>query len=436
MITFIANILKKEELRKRIIFTLGMLFVFRLGATITIPGVNGEVLTSGFAQTGIFGIMNMLGGGSLERFSLFALGVSPYITSSIIIELLSMDVIPTLTEWTKEGENGRKKKDRVTRYFTIVLATIQGISLTYAFDKAYGLLYNATVASYASVTLVMVAGSMLCMWMGDQITQKGIGNGTSLLIFTGIVANLPSSFINTAKELINFSEGAGTGALGILNYVLFVLIYLLIIVFVVYNEGAVRKISINYASNSNPTMRTQDKTHMPIKINSAGVIPVIFASSVMSTPLTIMSFMKTTELTTNLRKIFDFSSQPGAFIVYLVLIVLFTFFYANLQIDAEKIAKDLKKSNGSIPGVRQGKETEFYIKKVLNRITVLGAIFLVIIAAIPIALPAIWSVADSVSSQIQLGGTGLIIVTGVALETVKQINTYLTRREYKGYIRK
>ena len=228
MITFIANIIKKPELRSRIIFTLGMLFVFRLGATITIPGVNGEVLTSAFASTGIFGIMNMLGGGSLERFSLFALGVSPYITSSIIIELLSMDVIPTLTEWSKEGENGRKKKDRVTRYFTIVLATIQGLSLTYAFDKAYGLLYNASVASYAAVTLVMVAGSMLCMWMGDQITQKGIGNGTSLLIFTGIVANLPSSFINTAKELIKFGDGAGAGALGILNYALFVLIYLLI----------------------------------------------------------------------------------------------------------------------------------------------------------------------------------------------------------------
>ena len=437
MFTFIANIFRKPELRSRIIFTLGMLFVFRLGATITIPGVNGEVLTSGFAQSGIFGIMNMLGGGSLERFSLFALGVSPYITSSIIIELLSMDVIPTLTEWTKEGENGRKKKDRVTRYFTIVLATIQGISLTYAFDKAYGLLYNATVASYAYVTMVMVAGSMLCMWMGDQITQKGIGNGTSLLIFTGIVANLPNSFINTARELIQVTDADfGTTAIGVLNYVLFVLIYLLIIVFVVYNEGAVRKIKINYASNSNPTMRTHDQTHMPIKINSAGVIPVIFASSVMSTPLTIMSFMKQTDTTAALQKIFDFSSQPGAFFIYLVLIVLFTFFYANLQIDAEKISKDLKKSNGSIPGVRQGKETENYIKKVLNRITVLGATFLVIIAAIPIALPAIWSVADSVSSQIQLGGTGLIIVTGVALETVKQINTYLTRREYKGYIRK
>lgn len=437
MFTYIANIFKKPELRSRIIFTLGMLFVYRLGATITIPGVNGDVLTQGFSTAGIFGIMNLLGGGSLERFSLFALGVSPYITASIIIELLSMDVIPTLSEWSKEGETGRKKKDRVTRYVTVVLAAIQGLSLTYAFDHAYGLLLNSNFASYAYVGTVMVAGAMLSMWMGDQITSKGIGNGISLLIFAGIVANLPASFIATAREMITVTGvDFSTTAMGIFNYLLFVLIYLLIIVFVVYNEGAVRKIPINYASSSNPMMRTKDKTHMPIKINSAGVIPVIFASSVMSTPLTIMSFMEETNITSTLKKIFDFSSQPGAFVIYLILIVLFTFFYANLQIDAEKISGDLKKSSGSIPGVRQGKETENYIKKVLNRITVLGSIFLVIVAAIPIALPVIWPVADSVSNQIRLGGTGLIIVTGVALETVKQINTYMTRREYKGYIRK
>lgn len=437
MFTYIANIFKKPELRSRIIFTLGMLFVYRIGATITIPAVNGEVLTQGFSTSGIFGIMNLLGGGSLERFSLFALGVSPYITASIIIELLSMDVIPTLTEWTKEGETGRKKKDRVTRYVTVVLAAVQGLSLTYAFDHQYGLLVQSNLASYAYVGVVMVAGAMLSMWMGDQITSKGIGNGISLLIFTGIVASLPTSFIATARELIQVTGADfATTAGGVLNYVLFVLIYLLIIVFVVYNEGAVRKIPINYASSSNPMMRTKDKTHMPIKINSAGVIPVIFASSVMTTPLTIMSFMEETQVTRTLKKIFDFSSQPGAFMIYLILIVLFTFFYANLQIDAEKIAGDLKKSSGSIPGVRIGKETENYIKKVLNRITVLGAIFIVIIAAIPIVLPVVWNVAGDVSNQIRLGGTGLIIVTGVALETVKQINTYMTRREYKGYIRK
>lgn len=437
MFTYIANIFKKEELRRRILFTLGMLFVYRVGATITIPGVNGDVLTQGFSTAGVFGIMNLLGGGALERFSLFSLGVSPYITASIIIELLSMDVIPTLSDWSKEGENGRKKKDRVTRYFTVVLALVQGMSLTYAFDHAYGLLVSSSLATYAYVGLVMVAGSMLAIWFGDQITRKGIGNGTSLLIFTGIVANLPSSFIATARELIQVNDATWQVTVGgVLNFVLFCLIYLLIIVFVVYNEGAVRKIPIVYASSSNPMMRTQDRTHMPIKINSAGVIPVIFASSVMSTPLTIMSFMKESSWTIALKKIFDFSTQPIAFVIYVVLIILFSFFYANLQIDAEKIAGDLKKSSGSIPGVRQGKETEMYIKKVLNRITVYGCIFLTIVSIIPIVLPLIWPVAQSVSNQIRLGGTGLIIVTGVALETVKQINTYMTRREYRGYIRK
>lgn len=437
MFTYIANVFRKPELRSRIIFTLGMLFVYRVGAAITIPGVNSEVLTQGFSTSGIFGIMNLLGGGSLERFSLFALGVSPYITSSIIIELLSMDVIPALAEWSKEGQTGRKKKDRVTRYLTVALAAVQGISLTYAFDHAYGLLVHSNIATYAYVGVVMVAGAMLSMWIGDQITAKGVGNGISLLIFAGIVASLPSSFIATARELIQVTGADfGTTAIGVMNYLLFVLIYLLIIVFVVYNEGAVRKIPVNYATGSNPMMRTKDRTHIPFKINSAGVIPVIFASSVMSTPMTVMSFMEQTETVKFLQKLFDFSSQPGAFVIYIVLIVLFTFFYANLQVDSKKIAEDLKKSSASIPGIRQGTETENYIKKVLNRITVLGAIFLVIISAIPIVLPVIWPVADSVSNQIRLGGTGLIIVTGVALETVKQINTYMTRREYKGYIRK
>ena len=437
MITYLVNIFKKAELRQRIIFTLGMLFVYRIGTAITIPAVNGDVLTQGFSTTGIFGIMNLLGGGSLERFSLFSLGVTPYITASIIIELLSMDVIPVLSDWKKEGETGRKKKDKVTRYVTVVLGAIQGLSLTYAFDNAYGLLTHSNLATYLYVTIVMVAGAMLAMWMGDQITSKGIGNGISLLIFAGIVANMPASFIETARAMITVTGvEISTTLLGVLNYLIFIILYLLIIVFVVYNEGAVRKIPINYASSSNPMMRTRDSTHMPIKINSAGVIPVIFATSVMSTPLTIISFLKENNVTTTISHIFDYATYPGAFVLYLILIVLFTFFYANMQIDAKKISDDLKKSNASIPGVRQGKETENYIKRVLNRITVMGAIFLVIIAAIPIALPVIWPVAADVSAQIRLGGTGLIIVAGVALETVRQIDAYLTRREYKGYIRK
>jgi len=430
---FFKSVFKKGELRHKIIFTLGMLFVFRLGAAITIPSINANALTGGAANTGILGIMNMLGGGMLERFSIFSLGVSPYITASIIIELLSMDVIPILAQWQKEGNTGKKKKDRVTRYVTLALAAIQGGSLTYAFDKGYNILSSSSLATYVYVVVVMIAGSMLAMWIGDQITQKGVGNGTSLLIFTGIVSNLPANFIQTFNNLVSFKNGAGTAALGIASYILFVVVYLAIVIFVVFTEGAVRKIPIIYATNSNTKMRTKDSTHMPIKINSSGVLPVIFASSVLAAPRTIISFMKSTDVTRFIDNILNYQ-QPVGFCLYMIMILLFAFFYSNLQIDAKKISGDLKKNGGSIPGVRTGKDTETFIKTVLNRVTVVGSIFLMIIAAIPIITPVLWS--QTSNAAITLGGTGLIIVTGVALETTRQIKTMITRKEYHGYIRK
>ena len=432
MLNFFKNVFKKGELRRRIIFTLGMLFVFRLGAAITIPSINADALTAGATNTGILGIMNMLGGGMLERFSIFSLGVSPYITA-IIIELLSMDVIPVLAQWQKEGNTGKKKKDKVTRYVTLILAAVQGGSLTYAYDNMYNILNSSSVWTYAYVIVVMMAGSMLAMWIGDQITQKGIGNGTSLLIFTGIVSSLPANFISTFNSLVAFDKGTQTMVLGILWYVLFVIVYLAIIIFVVFNEGAVRKIPIMYATNSNTTMRTKDSTHMPIKINSSGVLPVIFASSVLAAPRTIISFMAQNNTTKTIDSILNYQ-EPVGFCLYLVMIVLFAFFYSNLQIDSHKISEDLKKNGGAIPGVRTGLDTEKFISTVLNRVTVVGSIFLVIIAAIPIMTPVIWS--QTSNAALTLGGTGLIIITGVALETTKQIKTLITRKEYHGYIRK
>lgn len=433
MLNFFKNVFKKGELRRRIIFTLGMLFVFRLGAAITIPSINADAITASAANSGILGIMNMLGGGMLEKFSIFSLGISPYITASIIIELLSMDVIPVLAQWQKEGNTGKKKKDRVTRYVTLVLAAIQGGSLTYAFDNMYGILGPSSLWNYAYVVLVMIAGSMLAMWMGDQITQKGVGNGTSLLIFTGIVASLPTNFITTFNNLVSFDKGTQTMILGILWYALFVIVYLAIVIFVVFNEGAVRKIPIMYATNSNPTMRTKDTTHMPIKINSSGVLPVIFAASVLAAPRTVISFMDSNNITRTIDTILNYQ-EPFGFCLYLLMIVLFAFFYSNLQIDAHKISNDLKKNGGSIPGVRTGLDTEKFISTVLNRVTVVGSIFLVIVAAIPIITPVIWS--QTSNAALTLGGTGLIIITGVALETTRQIKTLITRKEYHGYIRK
>ena len=432
MLNFFKEVFKKGELRRKVVFTLGILFVFRLGAGIVIPYIDTSAITSAATSSGIFGIMNMLGGGTLEKFSLFSLGVSPYITSSIIIELLSMDLVPALTQWNKEGNTGKKKKDKVTRVLTLALAIIQGGSLTYAFDKGYSILASSSIWTYVYVVLVMAAGSMFTMWLGDQITIKGVGNGTSLLIFTGIVANLPNSFISSFKSMVTFGSAYKT-ATSLAWYILFVIVYLAIVVFVVFEEGAIRKIPIIYATNTQTVMHTKESTNLPIKINSSSVIPVIFAASVLAAPRTIISFMKSTSTTQMIDNILNYQ-KPIGFVLYIVMIILFTFFYSNLQIDAKKISEDLKKSGGAIPGVRTGDDTKKYIGTVLNRVTVVGSLFLAIIASIPIIAPEIWKMTSN--NALSLGGTGLIIVTGVALETVRAIKSMLTRREYHGYIRK
>lgn len=432
MLNFFKEVFKKGELRRKVVFTLGILFVFRLGAGIVIPYIDTSAITSAATSSGIFGIMNMLGGGTLEKFSLFSLGVSPYITSSIIIELLSMDVIPALAQWNKEGNTGKKKKDKVTRVLTLALAIIQGGSLTYAFDKGYSILASSSIWTYVYVVIVMAAGSMFTMWLGDQITIKGVGNGTSLLIFTGIVANLPNSFISSFKSMVTFGSAYKT-ATSLAWYILFVIVYLAIVVFVVFEEGAIRKIPIIYATNTQTVMHTKESTNLPIKINSSSVIPVIFAASVLASPRTIISFMKSTSTTQMIDNILNYQ-KPIGFVLYIVMIILFTFFYSNLQIDAKKISEDLKKSGGAIPGVRTGDDTKKYIGTVLNRVTVVGSLFLAIIASIPIIAPEIWKMTSN--NALSLGGTGLIIVTGVALETVRAIKSMLTRREYHGYIRK
>lgn len=432
MLNFFKEVFKKGELRRKVVFTLGILFVFRLGAGIVIPYIDTSAITSAATSSGIFGIMNMLGGGTLEKFSLFSLGVSPYITSSIIIELLSMDVIPALAQWNKEGNTGKKKKDKVTRVLTLALAIIQGGSLTYAFDKGYSILASSSIWTYVYVVIVMAAGSMFTMWLGDQITIKGVGNGTSLLIFTGIVANLPNSFISSFKSMVTFGSAYKT-VTSLAWYILFVIVYLAIVVFVVFEEGAIRKIPIIYATNTQTVMHTKESTNLPIKINGSSVIPVIFAASVLAAPRTIISFMKSTSTTQMIDNILNYQ-KPIGFVLYIVMIILFTFFYSNLQIDAKKISEDLKKSGGAIPGVRTGDDTKKYIGTVLNRVTVVGSLFLAIIASIPIIAPEIWKMTSN--NALSLGGTGLIIVTGVALETVRAIKSMLTRREYHGYIRK
>ena len=425
MHTFVS-LLKNKDTRKKILFTLAMLLIYRIGSAIPVPGVDANALASQISDNSILSMMNLLGGGALERLSLFAMGVTPYITASIIIQLLSMDVIPALTEMTKSGQDGRMKMEKITRYLGVVLSFVQATSLVYGFDVQYQVLENANLSGYLYTATVMTAGTMFLVWLGDRISMHGIGNGLSVIIFAGIVSNMPSTFVQVFKVL---AGGTTQGEMfnGILQFALFCLMYLAIIIFVIVMETAVRKIPIQYTNGT--TVRSgADITFLPLKINSASVIPVIFAQSIMTAPQIIISFFNT-DLYNTLSNFLSLS-KPMGLTIYAVLTVLFTFFYTDLQVDPERIAENLGKSGAYIPGIRPGNETKTYLKKVLNRITVLGAAGLTFVAVIPYLLPMVTSLPSSIS----IGGTGIIIVVGVAMETMNQLKGQLTQKQYHGFL--
>ncbi|NLC34007.1 MAG: preprotein translocase subunit SecY [Erysipelothrix sp.] len=425
MIRFIKDLFKNKDIRTRIIFTLGVLFLFRLGAAIPAPGIDSVKITSGLGEgNAIFNIMNMMGGGNLQRFSIFSLGVGPYITASIIVQLMAMDVIPALAEMAKNGEDGRKQMDRITRYIAVVMSFVQALIMVKLYSDQYNVVQNPSWATFIYIATVLTAGTMFICWLGDRISLKGIGNGMSMIIFAGIVSNLPSQFNLVYNTLITSGR-----AQGLILFALYVLSYIAIIVLVVFTTGAERKIPIQYTS-SGLGRGQSDMTYIPLKINSASVTPVIFASAIMAAPLTIASFFKANAFTRFLNVWFN-STTPQGLVVYLVLIVLFTFFYTNLQVDPEKMAENLKKNGSYIVGVRPGKDTETYVSTVLNRITVLGALSLLIVAAIP---PVMGLLIPDMPPSAALGGTGIIIVVGVALETVKDLKGRLTQRKYSGFV--
>ena len=427
MLHTFTSLLKNKETRNRILFTLAMLLIYRIGSAIPVPGVDTSTLSNQIADNGILSMMNMLGGGALERLSVFAMGIGPYITASIIIQLLSMDVIPALTEMAKSGQTGRQQMDRITRYLGVVLAFVQGLSMVYMFDKQYGVLENSALSGYLFTATIMTAGTMFLLWIGDRISMKGIGNGISMIIFSGIVSNMPAQF----AQVYNILAGGTTqGELfnGILQFVLYCVLYLFIIIFVIIMETAVRKIPIQY-TNSSSIRGGSDITFLPLKINSASVIPVIFAQSIMTAPQIIISFFNTDLY----QKLSSFLSLNGwiGLSIYAVLTILFTFFYTDLQVDPDKMAENLGKSGAYIPGIRPGSETKTYLHKVLNRITVLGALALVIVAVIPYLLPMFTSLPQSTA----IGGTGIIIVVGVAMETYAHLKGQLTQKQYHGFLK-
>ena len=401
-----------KDLRNRLFFTLGALLVFIIGTGITVPGTTNITKNLGFLE-----LINAMGGGSLKRFSIFALGVSPYITASIIIQLLEMDIVPYFTELSKEGPVGRRKLNQITRYVGIVFAFIEGYAFSFAFLGA------GNAFDYLYVAVIMTAGTAFCLWLGDQITQKGIGNGISLMIMAGIIATLPTMFVTAFNSLV---VGEGTDlAFGIGKFALFVIIYFAIIIGVIYVQESERRIPLQYANKTTGSYGSE-QSFLPIKLNTASVIPVIFASSLLAIPATIANFVNNEGFKTFVESYLDYS-KPVGFVIYIILIFFFGYFYTFLQLKPEDVADNLKNNGGYIPGVRPGGETEEYVRYTLSRVTIVGTLLLIVLAILPILFTSFTKLPASIS----IGGTGLLIVVGVALETYKQLEGSLATRTYK-----
>ena len=429
----VSAILHNKEIMNRILFTLAIFLIFRIGSALTVPGV--EISKDAFDTNNVFGMLNLMGGGALQSFSLFALGVSPYITAQIIVQLLQMDVLPVLTELGK-------KIDMATRYLTLLLGAVQAYGVTVTMmNSDYITLTDTTILGYLKIIVYLVAGSMLLMWLGDQITTKGIGNGISMIIFAGIVSALPNQIYGAFANYLSQNLLTGNPSLileGVIKLLLYLLSFFLIVVFVTYTEKSVRKLPVSHSATGQSGNENAQSSFLPIKINSSGVIPVIFASSIMMAPSIIVSFVSGGNTVPNwaqtMINVFNYQSMvdmgtwsfPWGLIIYLFLIIVFTFFYSNLQINPERLAKDFHDNGTYITGLRPGNETEKYIRKVLNRVTLLGALALMLIAALPIVL----SLTGLVPQSLALGGTGLIIVVGVAIEVFNQINGLLAAQDY------
>lgn len=432
MFNTLKNIWRVDDLRKRILFTLMVLVIYRIGTFIPVPGVNTDVLQSANeVGSQLMGLLNTFSGGALMQFSIFALSIYPYVTASIIVQLLSMDVIPKFTEWSKQGEHGKKKLAQITRYGTIVLGLVQAFATAIGFNRIYNaeMIPNATTVDYILIAIVLTAGTALLMWLGEQITEKGIGNGISILIFAGIVANIPGYISTTAQS--DFIVDGQT-FLNAMKTVIIVLVLILIIVGVIFIQQGIRKVPVQYAKRVvGNKMYGGQNTHIPLKVNAAGVIPVIFAVSLLQFPVILANFWAGYAWAEWVQENLNYS-QPLGMVLYALMIIGFTFFYTFVQINPQQMAENMKKNGGYIPGVRPGKATEKYITRVMSRLTVTGALFLTVISLLPIAFGSLSGLPQSV----QIGGTSLLIVVGVALDTMKTIESQLIKRHYKGFINK
>jgi len=431
MFTTVSNIWKVQDLRRRILFTLFVLLIYRIGAFIPVPGVDTETLkAAGSSGEGLMGLLNTFSGGALFNFSIFAIGITPYITASIIVQLLSMDVIPKFAEWAKQGEEGKKKSAQVTRYGTVILGLVQGLATAIGFNNMYGITIvpDANFVDYLVIAIILTAGTAFLMWLGEQITEKGIGNGISIIIFAAIVAGLPGHI----RTIYTSELATDATFMSYIKVLLILLVVILMIVGVIFIQQGIRKIPVQYAKRVvGRKMYGGQSTHIPMKVNGAGVIPVIFAISLLTFPTTIANFFadKAWAKWTIAELSYD---APLGMVLYVLLIVGFTFFYTFVQINPVQMADQMKKNGGYIPGIRPGKPTSSYLTRVLTRITLAGATFLAVISLFPVLFGSLAGLPTSV----QLGGTSLLIVVGVALDTMKQIESQLMKRHYKGFINK
>lgn len=417
MFATFKQIFKKtnKDLKNRILYTIGALFIFALGNAITVPGMKAITSDLGFLE-----LLNAMSGGGLKQFSIFALGVMPYITASILLQVLQMDLmgITYFQELKEMGEEGRRKINKINRYLGIGFALIEGYIYSIMFMGKTG-----TPLEYVEISIILTAGTAFLLYLGDQITNKGLGNGISLIIMAGIVNTIPSMMIKAFNELA--INGSNT-FIGIMSFIIFVLLYIAIIVGVVYVQEAERRIPIQYSNRSTGTYKA-NSSFLPLRINSAGVMPVIFASAVLAIPTTLTYIIKNDSFKLFVDKYLS-TTTPIGFIVYILLIIAFTYGYTYLAaVNPEDLSKNLNKQNGYIPGIRPGTETTKYVSKVLSRITFMGALFIAALAAIPI----VFSWVSNMSSTVTLGGTSILIVVGVLLETYKQLESSVASRAYR-----
>ena len=425
MLKTVAQAWKIPELRTKILYTLMMLLVFRIGSNIPVPNMNRATLATLFTgETGLFDLFDLFSGGSFSNFTIFALSITPYITASIIVQLLTM-AFPYFENLARQGVEGRKKMAQITRYMTVVLAVIQAIGLTVGlFRRA---IIDTSVFSIIVIVLVLTAGTAFLMWLGEKINDNGIGNGISLLIFAGIVDRIPSAIRSLATQYTS-------GSMSLITIIILLVAAVLVIAGVVLITEGTRKVPVQYAKRVvGRKMYGGQSTHIPVKVNQSGVIPIIFALSLLQFPLTITYFTAADSgFTTFINKYLSPNGNPGVWIyaiLNIVLIIFFTYFYNQITFNPVEIADNLKANGGFIPGIRPGKATSDYLQKVTSRITVVGAIFLAVIATLPTILSTLTGL------RLHFGGTSLLIAVGVALETVKALENQMLMRNYQGFLK-